>query len=289
MPLTKRKQHLRRAGLKAAEVRKRQKLEREAHREPEYQKGEQEDDSKSNDSSDSSSNDFDFDSDSGNNDSEVSLDENNPAVIKWTNESGKSLHVKGTGSRTTQWREEKRGQELQKAASGSLNIAALFQRQRDLKQQVEAGQPKTVVPLDEIKRAIPEVPAKKQEIRLRAAEDLKRLIDLKTEQEKKYGYTLSPKSNFYHRHTMILSFLWIQQQRETYPNCSRRNLAEIVASNYNKAKLVGRRIIRWERSWVADRIISESKAGGYRRLSLLNDEEIFLAVREFTRSHGEGQ
>ena len=88
---------------------------------------------------------------------------------------------------------------------------------------------------------------------------------------------------------MVLSFLWIQERREIYPDCNRLNLAEIVASNYNKSKYTGRRIIQWERSWVIDRIIPEGKAGRYRNASLLNDEEIFLAIRDFVRSQGEGQ
>jgi len=104
------------------------------------------------------------------------------------------------------------------------------------------------------------------------------LVDLKTEQQKKYGYTLSPKSNFYHWHTMVLSFLWIQERREIYPDCNRLKLAEIVASKYNKSKYTGRRIIQWERSWVIDCIIPEGKAEGYHKASLLNDEEIFLTL-----------
>ena len=88
---------------------------------------------------------------------------------------------------------------------------------------------------------------------------------------------------------MVLSFLWIQEQQEIYPDCNCLKLAEIVASNYNKSKYTGRRIIQWERSWVIDHIILEGKAGGYRKASLLNDEEIFLALLDFVRSQGEGQ
>ena len=48
----------------------------------------------------------------------------------------------------------------------------MFQRQCDLKQQEEAGEPKTVN-LSEVQWVNHEVPTKKQELRLKAAEDLK--------------------------------------------------------------------------------------------------------------------
>ena len=164
MPVqTKRKRHLQKARLMAAQVRKRTKLEREeVNPEPEYPMEEQdicEDDSSN--SSDSSSDDFDYESGSGDNDNEASADERNSAtMLQWMNGAGASLHVKGTGSATTQWREQQRRQKLQEAASGSFKITALFQRQRDLKQQEEAGEPKTVN-LSEVQRVNHEVLTKK--------------------------------------------------------------------------------------------------------------------------------
>ena len=107
MPVqTKRKRHLQKARLMAAQVRKRTKLEREeVNPEPEYPMEEQdicEDDSSN--SSDSSSDDFDYESGSGDNDNEASADERNSVtMLQWMNGVGASLHVKGTGSATTQW------------------------------------------------------------------------------------------------------------------------------------------------------------------------------------------
>ena len=194
MPLqTKRKRHLQKARLMAGQVRKRQKLEREdVNPESEYQMEEQDvevnpeleyytepekqdicKDNSSNSSDESSSDDFDYESDSEDNDNEASADERNSAtILQWMNGAGASLHVKGTGSATTQWREQQRRQKLQEAASRSFKITALFQRQRDLKQQEEAGEPKTVN-LSEVQRVNHEVPTKKQELCLKAAEDLK--------------------------------------------------------------------------------------------------------------------
>src|SRR5207248_8966447 len=103
---TKRKRHLQKARLIAAQVRKRQKLEREdVNPEPEYQMEEQDvevnpepeyytepekqdicKDDSSNSSDESSSDDFDYESDSEDNDNEASADErNSAAMLQWMN------------------------------------------------------------------------------------------------------------------------------------------------------------------------------------------------------------
>ena len=80
--------------------------------------------------------------------------------------------------------------------------------------------------------------------------NLERLIDLVTEQEKKYGYRLSPQSNYYQRHLMVKHFLLSQQKK--LPGQTRQDLALFVASTFNRGQTTARNIIRWEKSWVTD-------------------------------------
>lgn len=52
------------------------------------------------------------------------------------------------------------------------------------------------------------------ELRTRAVHDLTDLLRLKTKQMDTYGHVLDPKSNFYHCHQMVQSFLWMQVNKE---------------------------------------------------------------------------
>lgn len=73
-----------------------------------------------------------------------------------------------------------------------------------------------------------------------ALTSLTRFLDLVMEQEKKYEYRLGIKSNFYQRHLMVKHFLAIQKRM---PDNDRRNLAEIVASTFDRGKTTGQTII----------------------------------------------
>ena len=129
------------------------------------------------------------------------------AVLEWHPSAGKSLRGSyGSGSRATVYREKQRQDNLQREASKSYSIKDLFKRQeaRNLAHEV--------VRLSEIGRG-----KSKDDARSKASSDLKRLMELPTEQSKKYGYVLSKNSDFFKRHIMLLSFLWIQQKREDFP------------------------------------------------------------------------
>lgn len=81
--------------------------------------------------------------------------------------------------------------------------------------------------------------------------DLTRLVERVTEQEKKYGERLVPRSDFYRRHLMVKHFLQIQLQ--TQFNQARYNLSLQIAQSFRKGRSTARNIICWENSWVEDR------------------------------------
>lgn len=82
-------------------------------------------------------------------------------------------------------------------------------------------------------------------------------MDLVTEQEKKYGHRLSTQSNFYQRHLIVKHFLSSQKKR--LPGQTRRDLALLVASTFNKGQTTARNIVRWEKSWANDNEIPRCK------------------------------
>ena len=75
-------------------------------------------------------------------------------------------------------------------------------------------------------------------------------MDLVTEQEKKYEYRLSPRSNYYQRHLIVKHFLSSQQKK--LPGQTRRDLALFVAFIFNRGQTTARNIIREEKSWVTN-------------------------------------
>lgn len=108
---------------------------------------------------------------------------------------------------------------------------------------------------------------------------LTRLLDLVTEQERKYGYRLGLKSNFYQRHLMVKHFLAIQKRM---PEEKRRDLAELVASTFDRGKTTGRIIISWENSWVDQRKIpgrDEDESDP----AWMDDEDLRLGIRNFAK------
>lgn len=62
-------------------------------------------------------------------------------------------------------------------------------------------------------------------------EFLTRLLDLVTEQEKKYEYRLEYQSNFYQRHLMVKHFLASQKRAKSGQH--RENLAQAVANTFD--------------------------------------------------------
>ena len=145
-----------------------------------------------------------------------------PKKISW-NQGGKDK-LRGNYRKESVFtlrRRKKSAQELEKKASKTYNIAALWQRSRDLGLVSNASTPERlakssnsgIVDAPNPMHSLSQIssgctPTKsKQEIekeqRINALQDLTRLFKLATEQEKKYEERLSPYSNFYWLHVMV--------------------------------------------------------------------------------------
>jgi hypothetical protein len=215
--------------------------------------------------------------------------------LKWTSGAGDFLpNQYGHGCRMTTYRKKKDEEERHREASKHLSIKAIFQRQRDLNLSIAQGTVNQATTTVEPEREEREPSLSKMETtrqqRLDAATDLKRLIELPTEQTKKYGYILSKNGDFYRRHSLVLAFIWIQEHRDEYPGATRRDLAQMIARANNKGEKSARRIVQWENSWVAQRIIPKrKKQSNNSNYSWMHEEEICCAVRDFARSQGEGK
>jgi hypothetical protein len=293
----KRKLHLLEARRKAAEAidaKKRQRLEED------IEHSELEDSSDDSSSSDSDTVDEENITDSDDDTPAVAANSSAPLpksdiTLRWNNEAGKNIPgMRGTGSRSTEKRVRRHQLELAKAASQSYSIVGLFERQRSLGLSMGAEDGTRAVPLKDIEhgKAKTSVTASrtKEDAPHEAIQDLKRLLRLKGEQKRTYGKLLIPGKDFHRRHLMVESFLMLQERKHEFQDCSRRELAAIVAKNYGRGAHSGLKIVRWERSWIEHRTIPESKAGKHRHnISWMDDEEVLLALQQFVKSQGEGQ
>ena len=108
---------------------------------------------------------------------------------------------------------------------------------------------------------------------------LTRLLDLVTEQERKYEYRLGLKSNFYQRHLMVKLFLAIQKRM---PEEKRRDLAEVVAGIFDRGKTTERTIISWENPWVDQRKIPDQDEDESDP-AWMDDEDLRLGIRNFAK------
>lgn len=95
----------------------------------------------------------------------------------------------------------------------------------------------------------------KKDLRVDGLKDLSRLLKVVSEQEKKYGYRLSPHSNFFCRHLMVQQFLQLQLKIQSSP--TRRTLSIQVAQAFGRGESTGRSIVRWEISWIEKREIPD--------------------------------
>ena len=149
--------------------------------------------------------------------------------LKWKKEGENNLRGGyGKGSKRTQMRHNKSARDLEKEALKTYNIQALWQQSRDLGIASRVNSPagleqsgeslpinseSSTLSLSQIPRGC-SPPLSQQQIeknqRVEALKDLTRLLNLVTEQEKKYQYKLSPYSNFYRRHLMVQQFLQTQ-------------------------------------------------------------------------------
>ncbi len=65
----------------------------------------------------------------------------------------------------------------------------------------------------------------------------------------RYWHVLDLKSNFYRRHQMIQSFLWMQlSKKKDNPGLNRQNLAQIVTQSFNGQAYTDQKIKHLERS-----------------------------------------
>ena len=141
----------------------------------------------------------------------------------------------------------------------TYDIRALWQRNRDIgtisqaNSQVELEQPTELQPSNSVS-SIPSLsqtpcgclsPLSKQQVdenyRIEALKDLTRLLELVTEQEKKYENRLSPQSNFYRRHLMVQQFL--QTQLKLQPSQIQRDLSVTVARAFGQSHHTARSIM----------------------------------------------
>ena len=125
-------------------------------------------------------------------------------------------------------RQRKSARELEKQASKTYDIRALWQRNLDLGMisfadsqgglvQVPESQPNnsesSPSSVSKIPRGGTSLLSTQQTLKIQRTEalkDLNKLLKLVTEQEKKYGTRLSPHSNYYRRHIMVQQFLQYQ-------------------------------------------------------------------------------
>ena len=138
----------------------------------------------------------------------------------WKKAAGSYLRgVRGCGSSAKENREIRRKKELEKSASQTRSIVDMFLAQQDKRHS--PSQPTFSAP-NPSSFMVKKVETK-FELRVQAAHDLGELLHLKTQQIEKYGQELSPKSNYYCRHQMVRSFLWMQlNKKKDNPYLNRR-------------------------------------------------------------------
>lgn len=125
---------------------------------------------------------------------------------------------------------------------------------------------------------------RQREQRLEASKDLTKLLELVTEQEKKYGGRLSQYSNFYRRHLMVQHFLNIQEV--TQPSQPRKVTSLNTARCFKESHGTAKSIRQWETSWVEDRVIPERKERDDYE-SWMDDETLRESIRDFARRQGD--
>jgi hypothetical protein len=208
----------------------------------------------------------------------------NHVKLSWKEGAGESLKRSyGSGSERTAKRQRKHQRELEKAASSCLDLASVFRRQQELGISSKERRPAIMT-----RRQV--VQHHTKEKRRLALKDLEKVLHSKTRQIQIYGHRLFPDSDFYRRHLMVRSFLNLQKQHDDVSGKTRRELAETVAATFSRRKHTAGKLEKWEKQWIDDRKIAESKAGKHKgHLSWLEDEGVLCAIQDFTKSQGEGE
>ena len=149
-----------------------------------------------------------------------------PAVLGWDGEGEAKLRgIWGKGSQSMEERKQRNAREFQKQAAQCYHIGGMFKKAQEKadqrrKTQVQAtdGQHNNQEKSDLNNTAQPacSLPASQKEVlielRIQALKNLERLMDLVTEQEKKYSSRLSPQSNYYQRHLMVNIFYQVSKR-----------------------------------------------------------------------------
>lgn len=194
-------------------------------------------------------------------------------------------------------RNKKAAKELEKEALKSYNIGALWQRDRDLalfsRASTQSEQRKGselgpgnsgngVYPLSQVPPGCTPLSQEEssREQRVIALKEITRLLELVTEQEKKYEERLSPHGNFYQRHLMVQQFLQIQLR--TQPSQIRRSLSLSIAHSFGRDYGTQRNIVQWENEWIAKRKIPRQKNGDDYSL-WMDNEELKESIRDFAQ------
>jgi hypothetical protein len=209
--------------------------------------------------------------------------------IHWNDDADNNLRgLWGNGSKSTQKRARRTQRQLKLAASQSYSIAGLFERQQQLQLYTKDASSDAHGEKNVPKACSP--PPNLEEARKTAAAKLDRLLLLPTEQQKKYGSVIDPRSSFYLRHRMVQSFLWLQLRHYQFRGKTQRELACITAHSFKRGLHTGRMIIKWTKSWVHDQKIPNTHAGRHKHhFTWMDDEDIVFAVRGFIRQQGESE
>lgn len=89
------------------------------------------------------------------------------------------------------------------------------------------------------------------------------------------------------RHECVLSFLHLQYSKKGAPleDTRRATLSRLASKMQNKGSWFAKQIIKWERSWIASRMIPEGEQGCKGNLTTwLRDEGLLLYVREWIKA-----
>ena len=130
--------------------------------------------------------------------------------------------------------------------------------------------------------------------RAQASADLDKLLRLKTEQKKKYGCLLQTKPNHYCRHLLVQAFFSMQacklEKPKLFQGKFRCDLAIIVAHSHNARGGTAQQIVRWECSWVENRVILETQARKNKlTFSWMEDEELITDVCTYIKAQGDSK
>jgi len=206
------------------------------------------------------------------------------SLLSWKEGAGKSLkRPYGSGSERTAKRQRKHRRELEKAASSCLDLPSLFRRQEDLGLSSKECRPAIMTR----RQAVQQHTKEKRHL---ALEDLEKLLHCKTRQVQVYGHCLFLGSDFYRRHLMVRNFINLQKHHGDVSGKTRRELANTVAATFDRRRHTAGKLDKWERQWIDNRRIPESKAGKHKaHLSWLEDEGVLCAIQDFTKSQGEGE